>query len=228
MGEKTEESQAMTEIVAAHAPALKEAGFRKRRHGFNRAAEDGLIHMVHFWMAPKEPPAWNEVPGLRERRYGSFRIDFGVHVPQMQRLGTPRGQWINTADCQLHETVGRLLTGEWNDFWWRLDDPDATRAAGAALDEVGLPWLDQFPDAAAVLDAFDQQGAIGIGLNPAGALEIADLCRARQDTSRERRVLEAYVGEPVLQSHVEVLQWYLERHGHDDLVARITTRPSRE
>jgi hypothetical protein len=58
----------MAAIVADHAPMLKRAGSRKRRHGFNRAADDGLIHVVHFWMAPKEPPAWTEVPGLRERR----------------------------------------------------------------------------------------------------------------------------------------------------------------
>lgn len=38
-------------------------------------------------------------------------------------------------------------------------------------------------------------------------------------------MLEAYVAEPVLQSHVDVLQTYLERYGHDDLVGRITTRP---
>lgn len=216
----------MAAIVADHAPTLKQAGFRKRRHGFNRAAGDGLTHMVHFWMAPKEPPAWTEVPGLRERRYGSFRIDFGVHVPEMQRLGTPRSSWINVTDCQLHETVGRLLTGEWNDFWWRLDDPDASAAAGHALTEVGLPWLDQFPDATALLDAFDQHGAIGIGLSPAGALEVADLCRARGDTTRERRVLEAYVNEPVLRSHASVLRDYLTRRGNDDLVDRITTRES--
>lgn len=222
MGAQTAEALAMSAIVADHAAALKEAGFRKRRHGFNRAAEDGLVHLVHFWMAPKEPPAWNEVPGLRERRYGSFRLDFGVFVPQMQRLGTPRGSWTNVYDCQLQETVGRLLTGEYREFWWRLDADDASSDAGDALQSVGLPWLDQFPDAAALLDAFDEKGATGIGLSRAGAIEIADLCRARGEEARERRVLEAYVAEPHLRSHVDVLERYLTKHGHDDLVSEIT------
>jgi hypothetical protein len=152
----------MAAIVADHAPMLKHYGFRKRRFGFNRAADDGLIHMVHFWMAPKEPPAWTEVPGLRERRYGSFRLDFGVYVPEMARMGTPRSSWVNDYNCQLRETVGRLLTGEWKDFWWRLDDPDASARAGDALREVGLPWLDRFPNATAVLDEFDRVGPIEI------------------------------------------------------------------
>jgi hypothetical protein len=213
----------MAAIVADHAPMLKQAGFRKRRHGFNRAENDGLVHLVHFWMAPKEPPAWTEVPGLRERRYGSFRIDFGVYVPEMTRKGTPRGSWINDYDCQLRETVGRLPTGEWTDFWWRLDDPDASRKAGEALRSVGLRWLDRFPDAAAILE-FDRVGPIEIGTHPAGALDVADLCRARGDINRERRVIEQYVAQPVLQSHVEYLRSYLNKHGHDGLIDRITTR----
>ena len=214
----------MTAIVADHAPLLKRSGFRKRRHGFNRAADDGLVHMVHFWMAPKEPPAWTEVPGLRERRYGSFRIDFGVYVPGMTRNGTPRSSWINDYDCQLRETVGRLLTGEWTDFWWPLDDPAASSKAGEALQAVGLPWLDRFPNAVAILDEFDRVGPIEIGTHPAGALDVADLCRARGDFARERRVLEAYVAEPVLYSHAKYLRGYLNQHGHVDLSDRITTR----
>ena len=78
----------MRQIVGEHAPSLKAAGF-KRRHCFNRHADDGLVHVVYFWMAPKEPPAWTEVPGLRERLYGSFRLDFGVYVPEMNRTQTP-------------------------------------------------------------------------------------------------------------------------------------------
>jgi len=142
----------------------------------------------------------------------------------MTRNGTPRGSWINDYDCQLRETVGRLLTGEWTDFWWRLDDPDASTKAGDALRGVGLPWLDRFRNAAAILDAFDRVGPIDIGTHPAGSLDVADLCRARGDTARERRVLEAYVAQPVLYSHAGYLAGYLNQHGHDDLSDRITAR----
>ena len=95
----------MPEIVAANAPHLKSAGFRKRRHCFNRRTDDGLVHVVYFWMAPKEPPAWTAVPGLRERLYGHFRLDFGVWVPEITRGGTPKSNWVNEYNCDLRMTM---------------------------------------------------------------------------------------------------------------------------
>ena len=185
MAQQTPEAEAMARIVEDHAPALKKAGFRKRRHSFNRDARDGLVHVVPFWMAPKEPPAWTEIPGLRERRYGAFRLDFGAYVPEMNRGGVPRGPWINDYNCQLRVTIGRLLTGEHVDFWWSLDDPEASAKAGEALRGVGFAWLDQFASAQDILDECDRVGSIEIGASPAGALDIADLCRARGDSGRE-------------------------------------------
>jgi hypothetical protein len=214
----------MAVIVAEHAPMLKAAGFRKRRHGFNRAVADGIVHVVHFWMAPKEPPAWTEVPGLRERRYGSFRVDFGVYVPEMTRTHTPRSDWINDYDCHLRESVGELLTGTSVDFWWRLDDPRSSAEAGHALAEHGLPWLDRFGNRAAVLDAFEQFGSRAIGLLPAGALDIADVYRSTGRLDEERRTLERYVSEPVLRNHASYLAKYLQDRGHGDLVSSIIVR----
>lgn len=178
-------------------------------------------------MAPKEPPAWTEIPGLRERRYGASRLDFGVYVPEMNRGGVPRGPWINDYNCQLRATIGRLLTGEHgDDFWWSLGEPEASAKAGEALRGVGFAWLDQFASAQDILDEFDRLGSIEIGASPAGALDIADLCRARGDSGRERRVLEEYVAHPVLASHADYLSDYLRGNGHADLVARIITSPS--
>ena len=37
----------MASVVSKVAPLLKRAGFRKRRHGFNRATTDGLVQVVH-------------------------------------------------------------------------------------------------------------------------------------------------------------------------------------
>jgi hypothetical protein len=171
----TPEAQAMAAVVAEHAPSLRTRGFKKRRHFFNRPVADGLVHVVSFWMAPKEPPAWTEVPGLRERLYGSFRIDFGVYVPEMTRMHTPRSAWINEYECHLRRTVGHLLPAHESDFWWRLDDPGAAQDVGGALQQHGLPWLDEFPDRRAVLDAFEAHGPFPLGLSPAGALDIADV-----------------------------------------------------
>ena len=156
----TPEAARMSAIVAEHGPLLKGLGFRKRRHSFNRLRQDGIVHVVYFWMAPKEPPAWTEVPGLRERRYGSFRLDFGVYVPEMTRSHTPRSDWVNEYDCHLRRTIGHLLPGEPSNVWWLLDDPGASDAAGRALTEFGLPWLDNFASRASVLDAFERLGSL--------------------------------------------------------------------
>jgi hypothetical protein len=222
----TPEALRMRAIVDEQAPLLKEAGFKRRRHSFNRFAGDGLVHVVYFWMAPKEPPAWTEVPGLRERLYGSFRLDFGVHVPEMTRTHTPRSSWINDYDCHLRRTIGQLISRPYApDSWWKLDDPEASANADTALRSAGLPWLDSFPDANSILDSFDEFGPIPLGLGPAGSLDIADLYRARGDEERERRVLIEYVSHPVLQSHIRYLTTYLDRHGHQDLVPDIKGHP---
>ena len=214
----------MSAIVSDHAPLLKRLGFRKRRHSFNRLQGDGIVHVVYFWMAPKEPPAWTEVPGLRERRYGSFRLDFGVYLPEMTRFHTPRSNWINEYDCDLRRTIGHLLPGSSDDVWWSLEDPLASDVAGQALREYGLPWLDRFPNRKAVLDAFKELGPLPIGMSPAGGLDIADVYRAIGDFVAERRTLEEYVSRPVLRSHSTYLAGYLEQRGHADLVPLITVR----
>ena len=214
----------MATIVAEHAPVLKRGGFKKRRHSFNRLASDGIVHVVHFWMAPKEPPAWTEVPGLRERRYGSFRLDFGVYVPEMTRTHQPRSNWINDYDCHLRKTIGALLPSQTSDVWWHLDDPMASDLALHALEEHGLPWLDRFPNHDAILDAYECLGPLPIGLSPAGALDIADLYRAIGRHKEERRTLEQYVAKPVHRNHAEYLTRYLQDRSHEDLGGAIALR----
>ena len=226
MAEQTIESARMRTIVSTLGPLLKTAGFSKRRHSFNRRMADGVVHVVNFWMAPKEPPAWTPVPGLRERLYGSFRLDYGVFVPEMTRMGVPRADWVNEYDCHLRRTAGQLARGNDDaDLWWWLADDGALDAARANLLDRGLPWLERFPSRLGVLNAFSADGALAIGMSPAGALDIADVWRAIGDPSRERRVLEEYLREPVLASHARYLATYLEAHGHGALVRLIETRP---
>lgn len=216
----------MKSIVADSAGLLRDAGFRKRRHSFNRRLDSGLVHVAYFWMAPKEPPAWTEVPGLRERRYGGFRLDFGVWVPEITRSHTPRSTWINEYDCHLRATIGWLITGEHVDFWWQLDNPDASALAQDALTTHGLPWLDDFPDQAAILTKF-LATPTATGLSPAGALDLAQMCHVRGDHDQARQLLEAYAAQPHIRSHISYLQEYLPKIGHGDLVDRLIARPNK-
>jgi len=212
----------MSEIVMSSALLLKDVGYKKRRYGFNHHMPDGVVSVVHFWMAPFEPPAWTEVPGLRERRYGGFRLDFGVWVPEMGRMGRPKSEWINEYNCQLRATIGQV-TGA-NDFWWKLADVEAATKAQVALREHGLPWLDRFPSKEAIFTAFEELVALGIGMSPAGGLDIADMYVGLGRESDARRTLERYVERPVLINHASYLKEYLVERGHEDLVTRIQTR----
>ena len=215
----------MAEIVGANAALLKQAGFRKRRHCFNRTAASGLVHVVNFWQAPKEPPAWTEVPGLRDRIYGNYRIDVGVHVPEMTRSHVPRSAWINDYDCHLRRTVGQLITGDDRDAtWWPLSEPAAEERAAAALIEHALPWLATYPHHDSILQQFNSRGPLAIGMPPAGGLDIADMLTALGREAEARCVLEAYVREPVLPSHARYLAEYLAKIGQSDLVSRVTAK----
>jgi hypothetical protein len=120
----------MAEIVPACADVEGSLLQEAATHGFNRLTSDGIVHVVLFWMASFEPPVWTEVPGLRKRRYGKFRLDFGVWVPELTRMGSPRSAWINEYDCQLRRTIGQLMTGEDVDSWWDLSDPAPPRTLG--------------------------------------------------------------------------------------------------
>lgn len=213
----------MAEVVTANADLLREAGFKKRRHCFNRKTDAGLIHVVYFWQHPKEPPAWTEIPGLREQRYGTFRLDFGVYVPEMTRSGSPRSSWVNEYNCDLRRTIGQLLWGDdGGDWWWPLSDSDAEDVARSAIVERGLPWLEQFPDHDAVLHGFRSAGPIEIGMTPAGPLDIAQMLEALGRHDEARAVLEDYVAHPVNQGHASYLVDYLPAVGHADLVSRVT------
>ena len=215
----------MAEVVRASAGILRHAGFKKRRHAFNRQTPAGLTHVVNFWQHPKEPPAWTEVPGLRERRYGTFRLDFGVYVPEMTRSGNPRSEWVNEYNCDLRRTIGQLLR-EGGDWWWPLSDEHAEEVAKSAIVEQGLPWLDQFPDHEAVLNGFRDAGPLDIGMSPAAPLDVAQMLDALGKHDDARVVLAEYVNQPVHQSHANYLTAYLPSIGHADLVPRLRARQS--
>lgn len=224
----TQYAEAMKNAVATSSPDLKAAGFHKRRHSFNRVNPNGLVHVVHFWMAPKEPPAWTEVPGLRERLYGSFRVDLGVRVSEITRGKQAKhpGAWVNEYDCDLRVGLTQVMTGEFGSAWWSLDDPSSATFARTGLLESGLPWLDQFEDQGAVVAAFERaKEPWEVGMTPAAGLDIAQIHAAQGRTADERRTLERYVATPVHAAHAEYLRDYLPTVGHPDLVAIVTVRP---
>jgi len=131
----------MRAVVAAIAPDLKDAGFRKRRHSFNRTTEPGVVQALDFQMAPyRVPPGLPVPPALVD---GSFTVNVGVHVEALVRepFERPTGDWVGTYNCQVRTRLGALVEG--HDYWWSLADVSiAADAVRSAVRDYALPWLD--------------------------------------------------------------------------------------
>jgi hypothetical protein len=151
---------AMAAVVRELAPVLKNAGFRKRRHTFDRRLQAGMTHVVDFQMGRFDPPGTPELPPIRLNLYGRFTVNLGVFVPEMV-LGRELGpeEWVPEPECQLRMRLGHLLPSG-QDTWWSLDDPpEAVRTVGSALSSFGLPWLDGLASRDALIDAYRDLGA---------------------------------------------------------------------
>jgi hypothetical protein len=116
------------------------------------------------------------VPGLRTRLYGKFRLDLEVYVPEIKRSGVPRSTWINEYNCHLRRTIGQLMNGDsGSDLWWSLHDDRAPEIARIALEDYGLPWLEEFPSRESILKRFEAEGPLALGMSPAGGLDVAEM-----------------------------------------------------
>ena len=216
----------MSQVVAQAAPILKAAGFRKRRHSFNRSTEPGLVQVLNFQMSAFGPPgegaehnrAAREVVGLLGPWYGRFTINLGVFVDEMVLEKRPEpGAWINEYDCQLRMRIGTLLAaGE--DVWWSLGDQEA--ATGAALDAIegaGLPWLDRLASRHGILASYEVNGRRGVGLPPAAPVQIAWLLKGRHRKEADA-MLRAYLEEPLSPGHRVRVETWLRDGGFEYLL----------
>lgn len=164
----------MRAIVGTVVPGLRNAGFRKRRHAFNRSASASVTHVLDFRMGRAD--AGSDLAG-------AFTINLGVHSTGLCLPHDQPGAWINEYDCQLRRRFGELLPYWRKDIWLRLDgvDPELPGALSDELWEHGLPWLDDFPTDEAILDRYLALGQDAIGMLPRAPLEIAALQIALRD-----------------------------------------------
>jgi len=214
----TPSAKAMRQIVQDTVPLFKDAGFRKRRHGFNREVQAGMVHVVSFQMGPYEPPGADEIPPFRINLYGKFAVNLGVYVPEMvfENWQVPKG-WVNETQCQLRKRLGELVTAGASDLWWSLDEPSAASSDVAdALSVHGLPWLERFLSRADLLREFRSEGRFALGMAPRGPLEIAWLL-ADSDRATAESVVREYLREDLSPPHREWLQKILATKGFDHL-----------
>ena len=157
----TEYADAMKNVVAGLHAELKAAGFRKRRHTFNRSVEDGVVQVVNFQMGSKLPPGAEPVPPIRLDLYGLFTVNLGVAVQEAWEQMGPEGRefpaFLNDYDCQIRERLGGVM-GRTEDVWWALDEPASADSVRAALIGSGLDWLQRRGTRASILSLFEEGG----------------------------------------------------------------------
>ncbi|GEM_PF-1284397 len=192
----TENGEIAKSIGAALAVPLKAAGFRKRANSFNRAVRDGMVHVVSLQLGHYERFGETVVPG--SDLWGRFTVNLGVYVPEMSRMGSPRGSWVNEYNCQLRWRLGKVMP-DGLDQWWDLRDRLSLEEVVSAVVDYGLPRLASFPDADSVIAAYATEGhrAFGSIANRSVALDVADLHIARGDQASAEGLLRWYVDQLV-------------------------------
>ena len=213
-------ARAMARVVDAIAPSLKAAGFRKRRHVFNRSLDRGMTQVVNFQMGASQPPGAESLP-LRPNLYGRFTVNLGVFVPEMViEPALAPGKWVNEYDCQLRQRLGNLMPGG-VDLWWSLGDPDeAVVAVRTALVSDGLPWLDRLKTREALVVAYRSDGAKALGMASNAPLLMAWLL-APTDRAAAEALLTGYLAEELQPTHRAWVEQRLIDAGFGQLIRRI-------
>jgi hypothetical protein len=219
---KTTAAESMQSVVAIIAPVLNRAGFRKRRHAFNRSLKDDMTHVLDFQMARFDPPGTRELPPFRVDLYGRFTVNLGVYVPEMlvDPGLAPKG-WVHEATCQLRKRLGTLLPSGL-DASWSLDDPiDAADVVGSAISSVGLPWLDEFTSRDSVVEAYRTRGGDALGMAPRAPLEIGFLL-LQGDRPHAEAILRDYLATDLSPPHRKWTEAILISKGLSALIPSTT------
>jgi hypothetical protein len=151
----------LDEIQLAVTAFLKPLGFKKSGRTYNRGVEDGIIHVVNFQMG-EYPIGEYVIPGIRESFYGRFTVNLGVMLPAVRDTEFATSKpFVQEYDCEIRRRLGPL-TRAGEDVWWDLDYHIAE--TGVALVEImrgkGVPFLNRFPNYAAVLYTLEEDGEL--------------------------------------------------------------------
>lgn len=191
----TEYADAMADLVRRVHPELKQAGFRKRRHTFNRSVEEGVVQVINFQMGAKLPPGAEPIPPIRPDLYGLFTVNLGVAIREAWELtvspGTAFPAFVNDYDCQIRLRLGQAL-GRTQDAWWSLGEQLATvfETVGSGLKGPGLDWLASRGTRAEVLELFDDGGREALPIPT--ALPIVMILRHLDRHDEAATVLRSY------------------------------------
>ena len=216
----------MKAVVAFVAPLMKEHGFRKRRHCFNRWTDDGIVHVLDFQMGPYEPIPPNlseadkeEYVEFRTRIfgrfsfYGLFTVNLGVHIPELEDVSLsrrPPSTFIPEYRCHVRTRLGELSEGK--DAWWGLDVPVAE--LGSLMTDLirahAIPFFDLFPTRDALV-AQSETEPTSVPWQGPPRLQLAIIAANQGDDRRAQSLLQAHYDETVLEARHRGHQEYVEQ-----------------
>jgi hypothetical protein len=196
---KSESAHKLDELLVDVGKFLKQEGFRKRNHTFNKIVDTGLIHVVNFQMGQFPVGNYLDIPFFRPNLYGKFTVNFGVFVSEIYEatFNHPLSKYINEYDCEIRMRLGSLMYQ--TDKWWDLGQEKANlkHEILEGLVKFGLPYLKRFTNRKAIIREWEQNGS-KIGLPPRAKLSIAIVLAYQGEINKAKELLESE---------------YIEKHG---------------
>ena len=184
----------MAALVKAIHPRLKDVGFRKRRHTFNRSTEPGIIQVINFQM------------GQRSLQ-GQFTINFGIAIEEAWSLRRrdSAGQFpafVSEYECEFRQRLSQLR-GEQRDIWWDLSrQARASAEIGDVVLGEGTTWLEARATRENILAIWRTAGPVA--LPSSTPLPIVAILSHLNRSDEAAATLRGYYGEIAQVSH----QWY--------------------
>jgi len=126
----------MKGVVAAFAPTLKSAGYRKQGARFRQEVSATVIQLVNI-----ESSRWNV------GSEGEFTVNLGVYHRDLAALhdALPVVESPLVHDCIVQQRIGFVMPVG-RDFWWSINPKTDLVALGAEVAaawlKYGKPWLD--------------------------------------------------------------------------------------
>jgi hypothetical protein len=126
----------MKVVVAAFAPALKAAGYRKQGARFRDEVSATVVRLVNI-----QSSQWNM------GSEGRFCVNLGVYHRDLAALhdACPVVESPLVQDCVVQKRLGFLMPVS-KDFWWSINDKTDLATLGSevasAWEKFGKPWLD--------------------------------------------------------------------------------------
>ena len=133
----------------------------------------------------------------------TWRFGLGGH------LGA-RGSTSTTAIC----VSGSASSSPPVDTWWSLDDPEgAASTASRALRDHGLVWLDRLGTDQEIIEMYDREGRVKVGLGPRAALDIGLLELETGAAARGEARIRDYLATDMSDGHRQFVVELLRNQG---------------